>query len=351
MTTNEVVDSFTKYLHVIKSFAQNILEDQDATSNLTASNIIATMQRILTQDMERVRGRSLMASPFAVRIRGVACPETADTNVLKVKLREIATSEVYRSAFKASDVPRVEDLHTEVIQTGEWDASNLACLAQYSPEAIISPLLAKATKSEVLAPMLSWRERREVQNSNREKSYEQLAHVFELDRPHMSVANAKALAETDSCELTGGLRERFYEANGYRVINHTMPYPLAMLAHRPLGKSLEQSWWRMWGRCGRLTPQHSEMILVGSQTCTTATQTLALPVTLAHEAPVQASHRIPKYVPNPLSSGLQSGHSRSAHTWMRELVRGRWCTPTYCPCGVLHRLTLLAPRCSRSVTA
>ena len=91
MTMNEVAGSLTKYVHVI-TFAQKILENQDATSNLTASNIIATMRRILTQDMERVGGRPLMASPFVVWIRGVACPETADTNVLNVKLRDIATS-------------------------------------------------------------------------------------------------------------------------------------------------------------------------------------------------------------------------------------------------------------------
>ena len=80
-------------MHVITSFAQKILENQDATSNLTASNIIATIRRILTQDMERVGGRPLMASPLVVWIRGVACPETADTNVLNVKLMDIAASQ------------------------------------------------------------------------------------------------------------------------------------------------------------------------------------------------------------------------------------------------------------------
>ena len=49
--------------------------------------------------------------------------------------------------------------------------------------------------------------------------------MFELGRPGMSAANAVALSETDSCELAGGLRERYYEANGFRIINHTVPHP------------------------------------------------------------------------------------------------------------------------------
>ena len=77
------------------------------------------MDHVLSQDMDQVGGRSLMSSPFAVRVRGIACPETRATTGLRAKLRNIATSEIYRSAFKASDIPRVEDLHSEVIRSGE----------------------------------------------------------------------------------------------------------------------------------------------------------------------------------------------------------------------------------------
>ena len=153
MTTNEVPDSLTKYTYVMLSYCRALFAQGGNQSNASevATKIISVYGAVMGQEVEAVGGRTLMVAPRSVRVEDVASPESVALSKLRSALRDLAVSEVYRSAFEAADIPRSDELHSEVLRSGTWDAAILACVAEYSPDAIVSPLMTKAVKSEVLA--------------------------------------------------------------------------------------------------------------------------------------------------------------------------------------------------------
>ncbi|APG78079.1 RNA-dependent RNA polymerase [Wenzhou qinvirus-like virus 1] len=238
MLTNEVADNLTKYTHTILSYARAVyaMRGSDPNAAEVTRKLVCTYKHVMGQQLQHIGGREFMANPFAVRVSGTQCPETVATTELRTKLVEITESPVFKSAFEAAALPRCSEMHADVIRSGRWDASLLACIHEYSPDAIIAPLLAKALHSEVLAPLLTWRERKAVQDRIRSASFFQIVHLFNRLPPYMTTADAVAILDESSLDHAIMLRQNFHQHNNFEIDNHTVPYPMAMVAHRPPGE-------------------------------------------------------------------------------------------------------------------
>ena len=213
--TNECKDNLTSYLAAM-CMTSNVMRTER-----WARVLLETTTAVIEQKFEKNKYSSLACNPRGILADGVPDPGSAVRGVLKKSLLNFAESPIFREVLSAASCDA--QFYEFITKSGIWDANVLEAFAACLPNRVESALLARASESEILVKVCSYRERRYMGRVLRERNRDLVGHIKRLQ--FKKRGNDVSILSERSCstDVATHLRDAYYHSLDVNIVNHTLP--------------------------------------------------------------------------------------------------------------------------------
>ena len=213
--TNECKDDLTSYLAAM-CMTSNVMRTER-----WAKTILDTTSAVIEQRFAKDKYASLACNPRAILADGVPDPGSAVRSVLKKSLLNFAESPIFREILGAATCS--VKYYEFITKSGIWDANILEAFPACLPNRVEPALLARASESEILVKVCSYRERRYMGRILRERNRDLVGHIKKLQLNRKG-SNVSILSDRScSTDVATKLRDAYYQSLDVNIVNHTLP--------------------------------------------------------------------------------------------------------------------------------